>query len=248
MGRNAWIIFIIVVIGLLSGLVIYSRMSNPSADVSKVDVLAVQKASDDNGRIGDHTYDASDGKITLIEYGDFQCPYCGQAHPQVRTILDEYGSVVTFVFRNFPITSAHANAKAAAAAAEAVALQGNDLYWKMHDTLYQNQPQWQSLTGNQRTSQFAAYAESIGVDIDKYNAALADGAPKVNKKINFDLALAKKQDVSSTPTFYLNGKALSSDVTADLQQAKGDKLRAALDEALKEAGLSLPKEDSKTKS
>lgn len=245
MSRNAWIIFIVVVVGLLGGLVLYSRASNPAIDVTTINTNQVQKATDQNGNVADHTFGTSDGKVTLIEYGDFQCPYCGQAYPQVRPIMDEYGDVVTIIFRNFPITTAHPNAKAAAAAAEAVGLQSSELYWKMNDSLYQNQSQWQDLTGSQRASQFALYAKTIGADMKKYDAALANGAPRVNQKINFDLALAKKINVTSTPTFYLNGKEVESDIVSDLQRGTGDKLRDALDAAIKKAGLTIPERTTK---
>lgn len=243
MSKAGWIIFIVVVVGLLGGLVVYSRLSNPSIDVSSIDPNKVQAASEANGNIGDHVYDADDGKVTLIEYGDFQCVYCAQAHPQIKSMLEDYGSVVTFVFRNFPITSAHPNAKAAAAAAEAVGLQGNDAYWAMFDTLYQNQPQWGSLSATQRSSEFYNYALGTGIDMDAYNKALEDDVSAINQKIAYDMALASQQEVSSTPTFFLNGKKLSSDIISDIQNGTGDKLREALDAALKDAGITPPSND-----
>src|SRR5438128_230170 len=84
----------------------------------------------------DHSYGPEDAPVTLVEYGDYECPYCGQAHPIVKKILEEMGGGIRFVFRNFPLTEAHPHALLAAQAAEAAGLQGK--FWDMHDLLYEN--------------------------------------------------------------------------------------------------------------
>ena len=240
MSTKTWIIFIVAVVGLLGGLVVYSQASTPSIDISSIDANAIQTASEQNGNIAEHTYGTDDGKVTLIEYGDFQCPYCGQAYPGLKSVLEDYSEVVTFAFRNFPITSIHPNARAAAAAAEAAGLQGNDAYWNMHDLIYNNQSQWESLGGTERSKQFANYAERIGIDVDAYTKALEEKNDDINQKIAFDMALATEQDVDSTPTLFLNGEKLDNSVTQDLQQGDGDTLRGLLDDALADAGIELP--------
>src|SRR5437868_4910329 len=78
-----------------------------------------------------------DALIVLIEYGDFECPYCGQAYPLVKTILERLGDQICFIFRNFPLVNSHPHARHAAEAAEAAGLQGR--YWEMHDLLFQHQ-------------------------------------------------------------------------------------------------------------
>lgn len=242
MNKVAWIIFTVAVVGLLGGLIIVSRLTNPSVDVSDIDPNIIQTASEANGNIGDHIYDVDDGKVVLVEYGDFQCVYCGQTHPQLKEVLEDYGSVVTFIFRNFPITQNHPNAKAAAAAAEAVGLQGNDAYWKMFNALYENQSQWDGLSGSQRGSEFYNYAQSTGIDMDTYNAALKENS-NINKKLAYDMALGGKQNVTATPTFFLNGEKVGNDILKELQNGGSDGMREALDSALKEAGITPPSDE-----
>ena len=88
-------------------------------------------------KAGDHIQGSNDAPVTLIEYGDYQCPYCGEAFPIVKHLQKEMGGDLRFIFRNFPLTEIHRHALAAACAAEAAALQ--DRFWEMHDMLYENQ-------------------------------------------------------------------------------------------------------------
>ena len=225
MNKTSWIIFIVVVVVLLGGLVAWARISNPSIDVSGIENNSVIAASTQNGDIADHTKGSSDNKILLIEYGDFQCPSCAAANPNILTLMDEYSDSVTFVFRNFPLTSIHPNAKTAAAAAEAAGLQGK--YWEMHDNLYELQNQWSTLSATERTSQFQEYAEALGLDSAQFNNDLAGAA--VNQKIAFDIALGKQTNVTATPTFYLNGEKLSDTVSSGIVQGDLTDLKEQLD-------------------
>ncbi|HWB38649.1 MAG TPA: thioredoxin domain-containing protein, partial [Candidatus Saccharimonadales bacterium] len=93
-----------------------------------------------NGKATNHVEGKSPSSITLVEYGDYECPFCGQYFPIVKQVQQEYAGKVVFQFRNFPLTSVHPSAFAAARAAEAAALQGK--FWQMHDLLYENQSQW----------------------------------------------------------------------------------------------------------
>lgn len=240
MSKKAWIIFAVIVVGLLTALVISSRNANPPVDVGSVNPTTIQAASSQNGNIADHTFGASNSKVTLIEYGDFECPYCGQAHPQIKAITQQYANQITFVFRNFPITTAHPNAKAAAAAVEAAGLQGK--YWDMHNLIYESQSTWQDLTGSDRDNQFLAYAKQLGLDGTKFTADVASSA--VLKKIAFDMAIAAKIGVDSTPTFYLDGNAVSTDIVQDAETSNGDKLRALINTELQKAGIALPTTNS----
>jgi len=124
-SRNTWIIFIVICVAILGGLIFLSRQDR--ADVGEVNTNSIVAASEANGNIGDHVYGSTEGKVLLIEYGDFQCPACASAYPILKEIKEEYKDDLTFIFRNNPITQIHPNAKAAAAAAEAAGLQGK--YW-----------------------------------------------------------------------------------------------------------------------
>src|SRR4051812_38114059 len=126
MTRNRWIIVIVAAIVILGGLIALS--SRMGLDVSKIDtnkiIPANTKAGDTNIAIGDHVYGNTSGKVLLVEYGDIQCPSCGALHPQLAPLTEYYKDSLTFVFRNFPLTSLHPNALAAATAVEAAGLQG----------------------------------------------------------------------------------------------------------------------------
>ncbi len=210
MTKTGWIIFITAVVLGLGSLIAYTRISNPPLDVSDVNSAAITSASDKNGNIADHVTGKADSKVVLIEYGDFQCPGCGSAFPNVLTLTEEYNDKIAFVFRNFPLTSMHPNAKAAAAVAEAAGLQGK--YWEMNHHLFQTQSEWVNSDVKTRTDTFTRYAESLNLDIAKFNEDIAGKA--VTQKISFDQAVGKRDGISATPTFVLNGKIVS-DATAD---------------------------------
>ena len=229
MSKIAWIIFSVVAVGLLAGLVIWSRLSNPALDVSNINSNSILAASAESGNIADHTLGNTESKVILIEYGDFQCPSCAGAHPNVKTLMDEYGDRIAFVYRNFPLTSIHPNARAAAGAAEAAGLQGK--YWEMHDTLFENQTAWQSLDTNARTQQFLNYAGSLNLDTEKFSADFAGAEAKA--KIDFDIALGKSKGADATPAFFLNGEKVDSEAASALVQGDLTKLKELIDTALK---------------
>jgi len=134
-----------------------------------------------------------DALVTLVEYGDFECPYCGRAEPAVRGLIREFGEL-RFVFRHLPLTDVHAHAQMAAEASEAAAVQG--AFWEMHDMLMDHQ-------GALTFSDLVGYAESIGIDTDKFSADLRKhvGAYRVAE----DIDSADLATVSGTPTFFING-------------------------------------------
>jgi Na+/H+ antiporter NhaA len=134
-----------------------------------------------------------DALVTLVEYGDFECPYCGQAEPAVRGLIREYGEL-RFVFRHLPLTEVHPHAQLAAEAAEAADKQG--AFWEMHDMLMDHQ-------GALTTRDLVGYADSIGLDTDKFAADLRKHAGSY--RIAEDIDSADLATVSGTPTFFING-------------------------------------------
>ena len=205
MSKKAWIIFGAICIVLLGGLIYIS--SRNRIDVSNVDTNAVLAASEKSGNIADHVFGKADSKVTLIEYGDFQCPGCGGAHPTVKKLTEKYKDKIAFVFRNFPIASKHPNARAAASAVEAAGMQGK--YWEMHNLVFESQSSWQSLSAKDRGGFFVEYSKQLGLDEDKFKVSMESA--DVSAKINFDQAVGKKAGADVTPTFFLNGKKLSDD-------------------------------------
>lgn len=148
--------------------------------------------------------------VTIVEYGDYQCPYCGQYHPTLKQVMAQYGDKIKFQFRNFPLTSVHQNAFAASRAAEAAALQ--DKYWEMHDVLYQTQASWSN--SSDPSSIFAQYAKQLGINEAQFKKDYASS--KVNDTINADLAEGTKLKITGTPSFFVNGKQtqISNDVAS----------------------------------
>jgi protein-disulfide isomerase len=149
----------------------------------------------------DHTKGPADAKVTLIEYGDYQCPACGAYEPIVEQLEQAYSGRVLFVFRNFPLTQLHQDAMPAAEAAEAAALQGK--FWEMHDLLYKDQNVWSDTSADQVFAKYYnGYAQSLGLDMTKFSAD-ATGS-MVGQKIQSDVAAANASVVDHTPTFFVN--------------------------------------------
>jgi protein-disulfide isomerase len=142
----------------------------------------------------DHIQGPVDASVTLLEYGDYECPYCGAAYPIVKEVQDRMGDQLRFVFRNFPITTSHPHAEQAAEAAEAAGSQGR--FWEMHDTLYENQRR----LGD---DDLRSYAARIGLDLESFERDVAEHvhAPRVRE----DFMSGVRSGVNGTPTFYING-------------------------------------------
>lgn len=159
-----------------------------------------QTASLDTGQIdlvGDGKYatGSAQAKVKVVEFGDFQCPACGTAHPIVKQIIENNKDKIYFVFRNFPL-ALHLNARDAARAAEAAGEQGK--YWEMHDKLYETQSEWSEASNP--ADIFKKYAQEMGLDLKKYE----EDFDKVLGRINVDVALGDKAGIDSTPTFFIN--------------------------------------------
>jgi protein-disulfide isomerase len=145
----------------------------------------------------DHAQGPAGAKVTLVEYGDYECSYCGKAYPIVKQLQEELGGQLRFVFRNFPLSQAHPHALHAAIAAEVVGTQGEDAFWQMHDTLYENQDALDD-------EDLAGYAEAFGVSA----SALADadeGGPSA-ERVRADFRGGVRSGVNGTPTFFVNGE------------------------------------------
>jgi len=142
----------------------------------------------------DHIRGPEESMVTLVEYGDFECPYCGMAEPVVRELLRDYGEI-RYVWRHLPLTDVHPNAQMAAEAAEAAARQG--AFWEMHDLLLDHQDAL-------HPRDLVRYADSLGLDTEKFIADLHKHAGRGH--VEEDLESADLSNVSGTPTFFVNGK------------------------------------------
>lgn len=142
----------------------------------------------------DHIQGPADAAVTLIEYGDYECPYCGAAYPIVKEVQARMGERLRFVFRNFPITTAHPHAEQAAEAAEAAATQGS--FWEMHDLLYENQKRLEN-------EDLSGYAEQLGLDVGRFDTELSEHVHA--DRVHEDFLSGVRSGVNGTPTFYING-------------------------------------------
>ena len=143
----------------------------------------------------DHVRGPADAPVTLVEYGDFQCPYCGEAYPVVRELQERFGDQLRFVFRHMPLPDLHPRAPFAAEAAEAAAVQGR--FWEMHDRLFEHRLELDD-------SDLREHAEEVGVpDSDRFDAELREGAHTA--RVDEDYRSGAQSGVPSTPRFFVNG-------------------------------------------
>ena len=142
----------------------------------------------------DHIQGPADAAVTLVEYGDYECPYCGAAYPIIKEVQARMGATLRFVFRNFPLTTSHPHAEQAAEAAEAAAVQGR--FWQMHDVLYENQKRLGA-------ADLRGYAEQFGLDVEPFDPELAEHVHA--ERVREDFLSGVRSGVNGTPTFYING-------------------------------------------
>ncbi|HEX2490003.1 MAG TPA: thioredoxin domain-containing protein [Blastocatellia bacterium] len=142
----------------------------------------------------DHIRGPSTAPVTLVEYGDYECPFCGQAYYVVKELERRAGNLMRFVFRNFPLTTIHPHAERAAEAAEAARAQ--DRFWEMHDCLYENQ---QAL----EDEDLMGYAVQVGLDIPRFVLDIQEG--RYLNRIREDFLSGTRSGVNGTPTFFING-------------------------------------------
>jgi protein-disulfide isomerase len=142
----------------------------------------------------DHIAGSPEAPVTLVEYGDYECPYCGMAYPIVKAAQRALGRALCLVFRNFPLAESHPRALRAAEAAEAAAAQGK--FWEMHDMLYEHQAALEE-------ADLVEYAGAIGIDRIRFVRELADQTHL--KRVRDDFRSGVRSGVNGTPTFFING-------------------------------------------
>ena len=163
---------------------------------------------------------AKDAKVTIVEYSDFECPFCQSASTTVLPkILKDYDGKVKLVYKQFPLEQIHPWAKSAAIASVCAYEQGNDNFWKFHDLVFTKQKE---ISAEKSTTQFKGFAKDIGLDTNKFNSCLSssDTTAKVQNQIQEALSVG----VSSTPSFFVNG--------IPVQGANYEGLKAAVDSSL----------------
>jgi protein-disulfide isomerase len=213
-SKGFWFIVAAIIAGAAGMIVLANRSSQPPVS-TQADLAHVQP--------DDHVRGKADASVVLIEYGDLECPACGSYDPFVETLYSEYGDRVAFVFRHFPISSAHPRAVTAARAAEAAGKQG--AFFEMVHLMYVQQRSWDSRNNPDLdpSAVFDSFAVGLGLDIDKFRADMSDDSTL--DFINAQRDASRQFEVGSTPTFILNGKKLETPRSLE-------EFRRLLDEAL----------------
>ena len=213
--RNRILINVAVVLAVVVAVVIiFFATRTPSSPAASGDYP--QTVRENSHRLST----AEDGKVTLVEFLDFECEACGAAYPAIEQLREEYAGRVTFVARYFPIPS-HTNAQNSALAAEAAARQGK--FEEMYSKLFETQSVWGEQQDS-RAADFRVIAQEIGLDLKQYDADIVD--PAVLERITADQEEGAALGVQGTPTFFLNGEKLEISTFEDL--------RGAIDKAVKE--------------
>jgi protein-disulfide isomerase len=201
MQKESKIITLISVITVaIIGLGIYFLTKTPKDETKEPTAQAVDKDRliKDNSSI----IKAPKEKVTLVEFGDFQCPACAAYHDLVSKMIEEYKENLTFVFRHFPLLQ-HQNARPAAYAAEAAGKQGK--FWEMYDLLYVNQSEWSEEKDTEEI--FVNYATKLELNIDKFKSEM--DSKEIKDKVSADYSDGVALKVNSTPSFFLNGQKIS---------------------------------------
>ncbi|HEY8999580.1 MAG TPA: thioredoxin domain-containing protein [Candidatus Saccharimonadales bacterium] len=193
MTKQFWAIIAIIVV-IFGGILIFHGNNNNTGN---------------SGTPTNHVEGSASTGVTLVEYGDYECPYCGEYFSTVQQVAAAYNQEIQFQFRNLPLAQIHPNAFAGARAAEAAGLQGK--FWQMHDLLYENQNEWSESTGNVEPT-LVSYAKSLGLNTAQFQSDFS--SQKVDNLINADIAAFNKTgQEEATPTFFLDGKKISPDNT-----------------------------------
>jgi protein-disulfide isomerase len=188
------VIVIIILVGVAAGAAVYfSRAAEKPAESASIPTNVELKG-------GGHFRGPENAQVTLVEFGDYQCPTCGYYHPFVKEILNRYPDKLRLEFHHFPLAGQHRNAVLAAMAAEAAGDQGH--YWEMHDALYQSQRAWSEAPNAEQY--MIVLAGQVGLDVNKFMQGLR--SPAVQDRIAQDVARASQLQLNETPTFMIDGK------------------------------------------
>ena len=202
-----FLIIVVVLIAAAGGAVWLFKRTNPGTQNSNSTFANLPNAGT-AAPGANQTAQSSDGlkkpnvkvssPVVLEEYGDYQCPPCGQLYPELKQIEQEYGNQVQIVFHHFPLTKIHKNALLAAHAAEAARNQNK--FWEMHNRLYSNQKAWADLDDPRPT--FISYAQQLGLNVDQFSRDLTSN--QIDQRISADIQRGTSMGVTGTPTVFLD--------------------------------------------
>lgn len=202
-------VFIIVILAtallLFGGIFLFSKggNSNVSTNIVNSSLLVPQNAIETSGFVnGNYLPASSSASVTLVEFGDYECPACGVYSPFVQQLLTDFAGKINYVFRNYPL-SQHTNALISSYAVEAAGLQGK--YWQMHEKMYSAQSDWSNLSDP--TSVFIGYAKDLSLDTNQFSSDI--NSSTVKNMVQNDTNDGNTIGITETPTFYLNGQKIT---------------------------------------
>jgi len=190
-----WLLVVVVVGGGIFGMIKLAEQETDKTGSS----LTVYNINADDWIKGNR-----EAKVTLIEYGDFQCPACAFYYSVLKKISEEFGDKVAIIYRHFPLVSIHPNAKPAAYAAEAAGKQGK--FWEMHNLIFENQNEWKDKRKSDEV--FINYAQKLDLNIEQFKTDF--NSKEIKEKVENAYRNAIKLGLNSTPTFFLNGKKITN--------------------------------------
>ena len=166
----------------------------------------------------DHIQGPPDALVTLVEYGDFQCPHCGAAHPIIQKIQKSFGKKMRFVFRHFPLSNSHEYAFTAAVAAEAASKQNK--FWEMHDMLFERQAEFSE-------NAFVVFGNDLGLNLHQFKKDLTDET--LSERVQMDFESGMRSGVNGTPSFYINEHKYNGSYDFDsMHQEIAEKIQKSL--------------------
>jgi protein-disulfide isomerase len=195
-SREAKILTAVLVL-VVGGMITAFVLANKSAPAPQGDKTKI---------IRDNSHKTGSGSVQLVEFGDYECPACGAAYPNVKQIMKDFDGKVTLYFRNFPLVQIHQNAMMGAEAAESAGAQGK--YWEMHDALYDNQKDWGEADPATAETKVLGYAKNLGLNADTMKSDIDN--KKYDAVIQQDMADGNALGIQGTPTFYVNGTQIQS--------------------------------------
>jgi protein-disulfide isomerase len=208
-------VFIFVILGtcvlLFGGIFLFTKGDNSASTAKPISssLLVPQGVTTTSGFVnGSYLPASSSAKVTLVEFGDYECPACGVYSPFVKNLLTDFSGQINYAFRNYPL-SQHKNALISSYAVEAAGLQGK--YWEMHEKVYSTQSIWSNMSDP--TSTFMGYAKDLGLITDKFTSDLSSATVKT--RVQNDTNDGNAVGITETPTFYINGIKVVIDGTSD---------------------------------
>jgi len=198
---------LLTVVLMVGGIMVLSKTSEPPLPPEEIEATLVKEDSNFTGE--------ENAEIVIVEFSDFECPACASYYQEIIKVKESYPDRVKIVYRHFPLRNKHPLAQLAAEASEAAAAQ--NLFWQMHNKLFEGQVEWSSLNETKAKEKFAEYAQDLEIeDIDKFKQELDNGT--YTQKVSDDLSDAGKLKLGGTPSIFFNGEQRSNPTFEELQE------------------------------